>query len=671
MKSEFSSFDTAKIVDELEKKIIGARIEKIYQTNPLTLIFRFHQPNQPTFQMLIEAGKRIHLTKYAWSKPIIPPPFCMALRKHLRNGKIAGIQQYEFERVVTMEIGTRKGTFLMVSELFGDGNIILVNPQGTILYALNYRKMRDRTIKRGENYKHAPLRGKNPFHLRRPDYEEIKDYGRLEIVRALTILLSIGGLYAEEILLHAEIDKNTSCEALTKQQMDSIFNHTETLISKLKKGKSDPNIVVNEKDEWIDVTPFPLKRYANLTIKLYESFDEALDEYYSKAVTIEKVADAKKEHIRELTKLRRTLEDQQKKIEDSKKIIQQTKTIGNIIYTHLGELQLLAKKIIEEKRQDRSWEQIIASIEKEKKAQCAPFIYVQSLDSRRQMLNVSIDNKSFSLDLKRSIQANAALFYEKAKKTERKQGGAKKAMQETKTKIEEIKRNLIEKTEKVIQEAPNKKREKAWHEKFRWFNSSDGFLVIGGRDATTNEVIIKKHTEPKDIVFHADVVGAPFVVVKTEGRFPSEQTMLEAAQFAASHSKAWKEWYHTIDVYWVHPNQLSKSPPHGQYLQKGAFIIHGKRNYLKKISLTIAVGVISEENQIIIVGGPTELIKKRTTNYVKLIPGQESSTSLIKQIRKLLAEKAPSEWQKQIMAKSLEEIRNLIPSGRSAIAQRK
>jgi len=663
-----TSFDIAALVYELNQVIKDARIENIYQLNSITLLFRLHRPSQPTLQLLLEAGKRAHLTSYVLSKPLKPPSFCMALRKHLRNGRISDVQQHEFERVITIKVDTREGTFSLITELFGDGNIILVSPQGMILYALTYRRMRDRNILRGESFKHAPPSGKNPFHLNRPDLDEIKHYGKLEIVRALTKFLSIGGLYAEEILLRAKIDKKAQCEALTKRQIDELFTQTQSLLSKTAAGKFEPSIVVDEKGEFVDVVPFPLKRYADLTLKPYKSFNEASDEYYSKAVTIEKVSKTEREFARELARLMRTLEDQEKTLEESKRIMEQNKAIGNLLYVHLGELQLLTQRIIDEKNRDKTWEKISSEIEKEKQARLVPFIYFQSLDSKRRVLNVSVEDTTFSLDLTRSIQANAAGYYERAKKAERKLEGAEKARRETQTKIEELQRHLKEKTEEVLGEAKPKRREKAWYEKFRWFRSSDDFLVIGGRDATTNEVLIKKHTEPTDIVFHADIVGAPFVVIKTEGKAPSEQTIYEAAQLAASYSRAWREMLHAIDVYWVHPDQLSKSPPPGQYLEKGAFIIRGKKNHVRNVPLRVAVGMVMKENRVEVVGGPPEAIRKQTNLYVEIIPGQQTSSSLAKHIRKLLAEKAPAEWRKQILEISLEEIRGFIPSGKGEIA---
>jgi predicted ribosome quality control (RQC) complex YloA/Tae2 family protein len=668
LKAEMTSFDIAALVYELNQAIKDARIENIYQLNPTTLLIRLHQLNQPTLQLLLEAGKRAHLTSYALSKPLKPPSFCMALRKYLRNGRIKEVQQHEFERVITIQIDTREGTFSLITELFGDGNIILVSPQGTILYALTYRRMRDRNILRGESFKHAPPSGKNPFHLSRLNFDEIKHFGKLEIVRALTKFLGIGGFYAEEILLRAKIDKNIMCEALTKQQIDELFTQTQTLLSKTTAGEFEPSIVVNEKGEWVDIVPFPLERYAGLTLKPCKSFNEASDEYYSKAVTIEKVSKAEREFARELARLQRTLEDQEKTLEESRGIMEQNKAIGNLIYVHLGELQLLTQRIMDEKSRGKTWEQINSEIEKEKQVQRIPFIYFQSLDSKRRVLNVSLENTTFSLDLTRSIQANAANYYERAKKAERKLKGAEKARRETQTKIEELQRHLKEKTEEVLGEAKPKRREKAWYEKFRWFRSSDGFLVIGGRDATTNEILIKKYTEPTDIIFHADIVGAPFVVIKTEGKTPSEQTIREAAQLAASYSRAWREMLHAINVYWINPNQLSKSPPPGQYLEKGAFIIRGKKNHIRNVPLRVAVGMVMKENRVEVVGGPPEAIKKQTNLYVEIILGQQTSSSLAKHIRKILTEKAPAEWRKQILEISLEDIQSFIPSGKGEIA---
>ena len=87
----------------------------------------------------------------------------------------------------------------------------------------------------------------------------------------------------------------------------------------------------------------------------------------------------------------------------------------------------------------------------------------------------------------------------------------------------------------------------------------------------TNEVLIKKHTQHEEAVFHADIVGAPFVVVKTDGKAPSEECLREAGEFAAAFSRGWRENFGAVDVYWVKPSQLSKTGPSGESVGHGAF----------------------------------------------------------------------------------------------------
>ncbi len=667
MKTEMTSFDILAVVQELSQTVRNARIENIYQINPTTLLLRLHKPNQPTTQLLIEAGKRLHTTAYVLKKPTRPPAFCMALRKHLNGGTIQDIKQHEFERTITLKINTKQGEMQLTVELFGDGNIILTNEQNIIITALAFKKMRDRNILRNIAFQHAPESGKNPFQVTRAQLDELRNMSQLEVVRALTKVLSIGGLYAEEVLLRANTDKNTPCQALTQQQLNAIFSQLQALLSELREGKLDPSIVIDEKGNWVDATPIKLKKYQTLKTKPYEKFNEALDEYYTQTSHVGRVSEAQSEYEKELGKQQRMLQAQQTVVKDAKKGFEQNKHIGDLIYTRLGELQLLQQQISEAKQKGESWEQIASKLEEEKKTRQSPAIYFDSFDSKNVVLNVSIDGAVVPIHMNRSVQANAAMYYGRMKKAERRLEGAENALQETQRRIGELQKQWTKRIDEVHVEAPPKRVKRAWFEKFRWFNSSDSFLVLGGRDATTNEILIKKHLEPHDIVFHAEIVGAPFVVVKTEGKTPTEQVIQEAAQFAASYSRAWREKLGAIDAYWVYPNQLSKTTPSGQYVEKGAFMIQGSRNYIRRSPLRIAVGVQKRDQQLRVIGGPLEAIRKHANTYVELAPGDETSAILAKQIRRLLCERADREDRERISRIRIEEIQQFIPLGRGAI----
>jgi len=654
LKEEMSSFDIAALTPEINQGIKSTWIDNIYQINSTTLLLKLRQSNQPHLFMLIEAGKRLHLTSYTLEKPKIPPSFCMALRKHLKNGEVTGFQQKDFERTVVIKVKAKEGEYKLISEFFGGGNIILVSPQNSILQALFFRKMRDRKIWRGESFQFAPSKRRNPIELNHQDLSKIKNFGRLEIVRALTKFLSIGGLYAEEILLRAQIDKNMPCENLTEQEISSIFEQLHQIISLITTGNLKPCIVFDDEKGWIDVTPIHLQKYVSFKREQYKIFNEALDDYYTKKSSRQIAGEVEKEVEKELGRQKRILQSQQKALEKLKKDAVQYKKIGEMIYLHFNELQFLLQKITSEKKRNQT------NILKEKEAGKIPAVYFHSLEPKRQILNVTVENLNFSLNLRRSIQANASDYYERAKKAEKKLEGVKKAIGETQTSILKLKQQGIEREK---HELPAKRRKKEWYEKFRWFHSVEKFLVIGGRDASTNEILIKRHMEPHDKVFHADISGAPFVLIKTEGKIPTEQTINEATQLAASYSRAWKEGFNAIDVYWFSPQQINKRHPSGQHLKKGSFIISGTKNYVRNVPLRIAIGIKMKNGDLLVIGGPIEAIANQTNNYVEIIPGKHSSGRLAKQIQWLLAKRSPETIKNKILRIPLSEIQKFIPSG--------
>ncbi len=232
-----------------------------------------------------------------------------------------------------------------------------------------------------------------------------------------------------------------------------------------------------------------------------------------------------------------------------------------------------------------------------------------------------------SLDVRKTPEQNAAEYYEKAKKAKKKLEGARQALEASRRKLEALQKAKAAEQQKK-KEAP--KQEKKWYEKLRWFISSEGFLVIGGKDATSNEIVIKKHTEANDIVFHTDMAGSPFFVIKTEGKVPGEATMQETAQATASYSRAWRAGLGLLEVFHVAPEQVSKAARAGEYMGKGAFMIYGKTNYVSA-ELRLAVGVTDEGR---VMGGPPQAVKAHCTKYAEVVPGRDRTSDAAKRILK-------------------------------------
>jgi predicted ribosome quality control (RQC) complex YloA/Tae2 family protein len=239
-----------------------------------------------------------------------------------------------------------------------------------------------------------------------------------------------------------------------------------------------------------------------------------------------------------------------------------------------------------------------------------------------------------TLNPKLSVEQNAQTYFEKAKQARKKLEGAKKALEVSLQRLEEEKQSKEDKLDKIKTEQKKreekKKRKLEWYEKFRWFFSSEGFLVIGGRDATTNEIVVKKHTDKHDLVFHTDMAGSPFFVIKTEGKEPGEATLQETADATLCFSRAWKMGLGTTPAFYVNPDQVSKEPNPGEYLPKGAFMIRGKTNYMNPVP-NCAVGALEDKR---IMCAPTAAIKKHCKEYIELIQGSKKSSDIAKLVRK-------------------------------------
>ena len=440
-------------------------------------------------------------------------------------------------------------------------------------------------------------------------------------------------------------------------------------------------IILGEERDFVDVVPIKLKRYEGCKVQVYDSFNQALDEFYLRVTVAERAVD----HLevdkikKEAERLRRVVADQEKSINEDEAKAERDKLIGDTIYAHFNELQIFQENLLKANNQGHEWNTIIATVMAAKKTGKLPAAYVEGFDGKNLALNLSMDNFHFSFNLRDSLFDNANRYYEHGKRAKEKSQGALSALQDSKRKLAKIEHELAQAEElkslkpAQIMEALSKRKaemeNKEWYEKFRWYISSDGFLVVAGKDTVSNEVLIKKYATQEDVVFHAEITGSPFVVIKAEGRPISEQTLREAAEFAASFSRGWRENLGTADVYWVKVDQLSKSGPSGESVPHGAFFVVGKRNWFRNTPLRVAIGiVVGEETSF--VGGPVEAVKAKTKTYLIILPGDLAGKELLKQILKSLMLKLPKDQREKAGKTSIEQVREFVPYTKGTINQK-
>jgi len=180
-----------------------------------------------------------------------------------------------------------------------------------------------------------------------------------------------------------------------------------------------------------------------------------------------------------------------------------------------------------------------------------------------------------------------------------------------------------------------------------------------------NEEIVSKHLESRDLFFHTQTPGAPAVILKV-GQEAGEISIREAAEFAATYSALWKEEKHAGEVYYVLPEQVSKTAKPGEYLPKGSFYITGKRNYLT-VELNCAIGVDLESLRVI--GGPVTAVKNQADYYVELEIGGKEHNELGVEIARKLLEMAGEEKHIVRAVATPDEIMKFLPPGRARIKE--
>jgi predicted ribosome quality control (RQC) complex YloA/Tae2 family protein len=595
MKKAMSSFDLMAVVQELQS-LIGGRFDKAYQTGD-ELSIRVSSKDFGKKNIFAKAGKWFFIRDHKKGEGQ-PGTFAMVLRKHVSNARLVSAQQHDFDRVVVIGF-EKKENFELIYELFGKGNVVLTQ-DGKIVNHFRRESWSSREIKIGEEYKFPPTHN-DPESLSLEEFKSIIKESEKDLVRTLALDLNMGGQYSEELCLRSDIEKKTPVSELSDEQIGRVYQELKDIIKSIQTELS-PTLVTQE-EETIDVTPIPLKLHKGLDAGSSDSFSEALEIFVSSITEdVEEI-----EEDDETARYERRIRQQEEAIKESIEKETQYREVADYIHANPGAFELVLKELQSGKTDDP---------------------IVESIDHKNNTASITLPNgKRFNLNFNKSVYDNANIFYEKAKKAKAKRGRLKDIIDETQEEMEKAAKQRA-KREKYPRIEPTKQY---WFDAYRWFISSEGNLVIAGRDARSNDRIVKKHLKEGDRYAHAEVKGAPSVVIK-DGSNASDVTFKEACQFAVTFSKAWSSKLAGGIAYWVKPEQVSKHPESGEFLPKGAFVIRGKRNHFRDLEMEVAVGEVHYQEARKVMCGPRSAVEAQGERIVVLKPGETKKETVAREL---------------------------------------
>ena len=642
MKKAMSNVDVAAMAAELSDRILGGFMGKAYQQSSDKIWLSVQSPAEGRLDLLLVAGKRVNITKGQRPASKTPPQFPTMLRNRISGGRIVEILQHDLDRVLEIAVERSGSRHYLVIELFPKGSMILLDENRQILSMLKKMVYRGSKMAAGEKYLYHPGQ-LDPRTISREELSAWLASAGQDLVRSIVRGLNMGGTYGEEVCLVAGVDKNKPAADLDPEEIERVH---QALREVFLNDTLDPHIVL-DKGEPVDVLSRPLKIYEGLEKKRFATFSEALDAFF-----VEKEGD----EAEKKNPLDRRIDVQQKAIEEFEAQEKAFVGKGELVYQIYGSVEQILRVVAEAKAKGFSYNQIWERISGSGLPQAKTIL---SLDGQGEM-RVLLEGVELELHAGLTVPQNAQRYYEKAKEMARKGSGAKEALVITK----QLRAGKAAAPKKTRPVSFYRRRKPKWYERFRWFFSSDGFMVLGGRDADGNEEIYTKYMERRDLALHTDAPGAPLTVIKTEGEPVPESTLLEAAQFAVSYSSVWKGGLVAADCYMIKGDQVSKTPESGEFLKKGAFVIRGERTYFKDTPLGLALGIADG----VLVGGPVSAVKPKADPVVEIEPGELNADDLAKKIYRQFSDKVEDRAFLKSVA-SVDQMVQFLPPGGSRIKE--
>ena len=609
MKNRMSSVDIRAEVKELQH-LVGLRLANIYDLSPKLFIFKLSRPDSKV-HLLIEPGIRLHTTNFAREKPPAPSPFTSKLRKFLRTRRLIQIDQLGIDRVIDFTFTSGEDTYHIILELYAQGNLLFTDQNYLILALLRSHTFEeDVKYAKGEIYPftHAAnlafvdLIDKVELEARVRSYLEGQDKAKkgvsmkqllagietyMHFPLAEHCLKAVGCTSVNKKIVHPDIDLIEKAVIVAHQVVRMIDEgHIKGFLAFEKKG---------EVKTYYEFSPVMFSQYPPDTTEIHDSFDTAVDLFFSVVEKQKSDVNQEKQEQEVWKKKNRMEEDQERRLQGLKDEQVTSVRKAKIIHGYINELDSLFAILRNCLSAGVNWNELLRMIIEEKNRGNPYAALVKKLKLEKKLVQVSLKDPEteeivlIDVDISKNAFQNAREYYDNKKAS---------AIKEVKTKdhIEKIVKEADKKAKVELQKQQMKIgtgvrviRKVYWWEKFNWFISSENYLIISGKDAQQNEMIVKKYMKKGDIYVHADMHGASSTVIKNPTGLPIPQkTLEEAATFCVCLSSAWQNKV-IQSAWWVFANQVSKTAPTGLYLSVGSFMIRGKKNFLHPSKLEMSI----------------------------------------------------------------------------------
>lgn len=519
---------------ELNEKLVGGRIDKVYQMSKTQLLLTVHAKGENhRLYISCDAQKgRVCLTNQKYENPDVPPVFCMFLRKHLLGGKITDINTVKNERILKIETENTDELFettkrILIVEIMGKhSNIILTDGNGRILDCIariDFTVSQKRQVLPGLYYEEPPKSDKlDPFETDSSEMLNILSKGKELSEDIMSNFCGMSPILAREIAYKANNDPINGA-VIFKNYLNKIENFEKNPLVLIDRKTSEPK----------DCYVFDIEQYGDFyDKKFFNTANECVDFFYAQKETKRKI-DEKRSAV--VSVVNKAISKTSKKLDIHNKNI--NKALKKDKYRIYAEL-------------------ITANL------------YKLTKNAKSALLENYYDNNNLlevPLDETISPSRNAKKYFEKYNKEKNMEKISRQMVAELEKELEYLftvkdmaeicgdEKSLAEIKEELVfggyvsEKNTNSKKKKVVISKPLEFVSSDGFLIMCGRNNRQNEELTLKIASKNDLWLHVRNVAGSHTVIRSAGEQIPDKTLEEAAIIAAYYSKKSKDTKVDVD----------------------------------------------------------------------------------------------------------------------------
>ncbi|MDO5155444.1 MAG: NFACT RNA binding domain-containing protein [Eubacteriales bacterium] len=528
----FDGVVIANIVKDMKERLLGGRIYKIYQpeADEINIVVK---NNSTTYRLMLNASATLPLVYFLNENklnPQVAPNFCMLLRKHIGNGRIVGISQPDFERIIMIEIEhlDEMGDLCckkLTIELMGKySNIIFMDQDNRIIDAIKRIGAQISSVREvlpGYDYVMPPNEKYNPFDVTQTIFMDDILEKSMSIEKAIySSITGFSKLIANELCYEAGIDGNFSTDSLAPNNKQVLYDCFERLKERLERGDFAP-VIIYDDDEPVAFSSVPLTMYGDLISESFDDVSALLQAFYAKKDTFsrmrQKSIDLRKVLSAAVERTSKKYDIQTKQLKDTEKR-EKYRIYGELLQTYgyeakPGDKQITVMNYYTNEELTIPLDETLTPLENAKK-------YFNKYNKLKRTFEASVTLVEESRQLLNqllSLQNSMELATSEAD-------------------LSEIKEEMIL-IGLIKQKAGKKTNGKVEKSKPLHYISSDGFHMYVGKNNLQNDRLTFKTASPKDLWFHAKDMPGSHVIVKLEGAEDvPDATYEEAARLAAYYS---------------------------------------------------------------------------------------------------------------------------------------